>query len=261
MVRAGDRRWSALAGALSDALWVSRAEILKQDERSSVLAGDSAEGPIVVKSLVLDRARDGISRLFGMTRLMRQWRGAERLAALGFHVATPMALWRGLDDRGRCVESFAMRRLEGRTLLQHLAARDLPAGAEEAAAMQAGSDIAMIARSGLLNRDHKPSNLLLLPRTYAPNGEWGACRIAILDTVGVRRERSAVRAADRMLFSLIVECLGTGVAPRVRTKAAALRAARLGLGLPRSASRALRQSIEGRLARHGDPTPKVNPLA
>jgi hypothetical protein len=238
--------------------WAERAEWLKQDERSTVLAGDSAAGPVVVKSLLVDRPKDLLSRALGVTRLMRQWRGAEVLALRGFVVARPLVLWRGRDDAGRVVESLAMERHAGKTVLRHLADGDLSAEMEAAVARRIGEDVARLARLGLVNRDHKPSNLLLHPSE--PQAASLKPVIAILDTVGVRRSRSPREAAVRMLFGLTVECVGTGVLPRLSTRLTVVRAAAAGLGLPRREVAWLWLDVRERLGRHGDPRPRVDPL-
>lgn len=238
--------------------WHRAAAVLKRDERSSVLAGDSPLGPIVVKSLLLDRPKDWLSRAFGTTRLMRQWRGAEVLARHGFTVARPLILWRARDEQGRIIESLAMERLPGRTILQHLADRDLPPDVEAAVARRLGEDIARLARLGLVNRDHKPSNLLLIPPK--PQASSLKPSIAILDTVGIRRSRSPRDALVRMLFALTVECVGTNTLPRFSTRLTLTRAAAAGLNLPRSDIPWLWFDVRDRLACHGDPTPRVDPL-
>ncbi|MBL8747376.1 MAG: hypothetical protein JNK58_13605 [Phycisphaerae bacterium] len=246
---------AALASLCASEPWVGRSEKFKQDERSSVLSGETFVGPVVVKSMRLDRPLDSLRRRLGITRLTRQWKGAAFLDRHGFAVAPPLALWHGRDALGRPIQSLAMARLPGQTVLQHLADRDLPPEDESAAARIIGEDIARLALLGYVNRDHKPSNLLLLRNAVA----GAAPRIAILDTVGLRR-CGKWSALVRMLFELVVEPTGCRVEIPLRLSLTTLHAVVRAAELRPTDGARLRRAVRDRLAAHGDPTPRINPL-
>lgn len=254
IVKAVGESGAAAAACCATSEWTRHAQVLKRDQREWVIAGDTPSGAVVVKSMVLDRPLDALKRWLGITRLMRQWRGAEILGRHGFVVARPLALWRGRDERGRLVESLAMERLPGKTVLRHLHDRDLAPDDESAVARQIGKDIARLARLGLVNRDHKPSNLLVQPVA----GARGSV-VAIIDTVAIRRSRPRA-ALVHMLFELIVEPIGCGISVPLRLRLWVLRAAVDEMGWQRREIVRLRREVRERLAAHGDPTPKVNPL-
>lgn len=231
----------------ASAEWLGRAEVLKRDGRSSVLGGRIDGLPVVVKCLRLDRAKDALARVFGGTRGLRQWEGAGLLRARGFATAETLVLFRGRDARGRVVETLVMERVEGATLLESVA-RGLRL------ARSAGALAGAMARAGVRNRDLKPSNVIV-------RGADGA--LVQIDTVGVRGDSGA--GAGEMLFRLLVECVGVGVMPSRAERWRAVRAA-LGPGGAggrageRGAARALWREVALRLARHGDPRPKIDPL-
>jgi hypothetical protein len=241
--------------------WKRGATVLKHDERSTVLTGESSAGPVVVKSLLLDRPKDVLSRMFSVTRFVRQWGGAELLARHGFAVATPLALWRGRDEQGRLVESLAMERLSGKTVLRHLADRDLPRDEQFALARELGSQAARLALAGLVNRDHKPSNLIV-KSLAGVSGSVGASGsvVAILDTVAIRRARPRA-ALVHMLFELIVEPIGCRLEIPLGLRLAAVRSAVREAGWPRKEVTQLWRDVRAALLAHGDPTPRINPLA
>jgi hypothetical protein len=263
----------ALLRTLSDPAWAAAARVLKRDERSTVLRGDTPLGPVVVKSMLARPGLAGVvARATNRTRLARQWRGATLLRDRGFITPTPLALWRGVDAQGRPVESLALTWLEGDTLL-HLLARaiedptSLDHARRVALATAAGAHVARTLHAGLFNRDGKPSNLLVLapaPGTAASHGAEPT--IAVLDPVGVRplgllrRDR----ARRRMLFSLIVEPIGCGIDVPMRPRMEAMHAcvSRLTGTGPGDARRVVREdfrAIDQMLFEHGDPTPRIKP--
>jgi hypothetical protein len=231
--------------------------VLKEDRGLCVLAGDSPAGPVVVKRMVMERLGDRLKMALGWSRLARQWRGAEALARKGVAVARPIVLWRGRDERGRVVESLAMERVRGETVLRRMARRGVPPAERRALAEALGAQVGALARRGLMNRDHKPSNLVL-----RGDGPGAPATIVVLDTVAIRRSRPWP-ALVRMLFSLVVEPAGCGVgipaSLRLRAVRASVRAAGLP-GDPGAHARRLWHEVRDRLARHGDPTPRVDPL-
>lgn len=246
-----------VASLVASETWLDRAEVLKLDRRSTVLAGRIDALPAVVKSLRLDRIKDLLSRLFGTTRGARQWRGAMLLNQRGFAVPEQIVLFRG---RGiASVETLVMERVEGPTLLEVIAGRapSIDAAAPRLArlAALAGELVAAMSRAGLRNRDLKPSNVIVVPASPAVAAHRPYTLVQI-DTVGVEQRTDADRA--EMLFRLLVECVGTGNTPR---RALRWRAALAATDNEPARARVLWRDVEARLRRHGDPTPRVNPLA
>lgn len=243
--------------------WLARAQRLKVEGRSAVYAGRIDALPVIVKCLRLDRPKDVLSRAFGCTRGLRQWSGAALLASRGFPTPEMLVLARGRDARGRVIETLVMERVEGPTLLDVASGRAgagfCSAALRNALAREAGALAGAMAASGLRNRDLKASNVLV--GSVAEASSRRAWRLVQIDTVGVRADRAA--SVAEMLFRQLVECVGTGHTPsrtlRWRAVAAALEA-RGGLR-SRGAAKALWREVQSRLARHGDPTPRINPLS
>jgi hypothetical protein len=268
--RPGHARIKVLRATLADPLriaqlvssdaWLGSAQVLKRDERSSVLAGRVDSLPIIVKCVRLNRPKDTLSRITGTTRGLRQWHGGTLLARRGFDTPELLVLARGRDATGCLIETLVMERIEGQTLLEavaHSRAADrvepgAPAALSpitpEVLARQAGELAAWMSRAGLRNRDLKPSNIIVARTKDGP-------RLVQIDTVGVREDAGA--EVPEMLFRLLVECVGTGHTPcRTLRWRAALAAA----NGDTARAKTLWRNVESRLARHGDPTPKVNPL-
>lgn len=240
-----------LADELGSSAWLSRARVVKTDDRSSVLSGEVAGRGVIVKTLVTNPVRSRAPASIGKTRLNRQWRGAEMLIERGFPTVEPVLMWQGRSSRGHYAETLVMERVEGRTLLGALAGGALALGTQRELAEEAGRLTARLVKAGLFNRDHKPSNIIL--RDGASNGRG---RLVLIDTAGVTRLGS--HRPERMLFNLIVECVGTGTLPRRSVLLAGVKAYvdQVGDGEWREIWRA----VERMLAEHGDPTPKDDPL-
>lgn len=157
------------------------------------------------------------------------------------------------------VETLVMERLEGPTMLEVVAGRapavDDAAPRQSRLARAAGELVGAMSRAGLRNRDLKPSNVIVLasPESGATRGGY---TLAQIDTVGVSLRTDADRS--EMLFRLFVECVGTGNTPR---RALRWRAALAAADNEPARARVLWRDVEARLRRHGDPTPRVNPLA
>ena len=264
---------------------------LKHDAATLVMAAQMAGRPVVVKRWSLD----GLSKLkasLGAGRGQRHWAGAAWLAR--HKIATAPCLVLGhAADAGRRRDYLVMECLDGPTVLEVLRgarrrdAREMPradAGAgrdpgapaaqfggraigireELAIARELGRQISHMIAHGRFNRDHKPSNLIVVRRA-------GGMRVAVVDCVAIlplSRGGGAGQAVERMLASLVIEPLGDGVPPRRSLALATLRAV---LGLERGGGAAVRQagkrrmrglwmSIAARVSAHGDPTPKVKPL-
>jgi tRNA A-37 threonylcarbamoyl transferase component Bud32 len=255
----------ALARALTSAAWCDGARVLKKEAGAEVLAGDSAAGGVVVKSLRDSPGpANAIARLMRRSRLEREWSRSERLARAGIDVAPMLALWRWRDERGGWVESLAMRRVEGPTLLEAIANPPSELSARSALARAAGELVARVLAAGLFNRDQKPSNIIVARRDDGAGA--GAPVLVVIDPVGVR-SRGPMRASvarRRMLFSLIVEPIGCGIDVPMRPRMEAMHAcvSRLTGTGPGDVRRVVREdfrAIDQMLFEHGDPTPRTDP--
>jgi hypothetical protein len=214
-------------------------EILKRDSGSVVSAGVVRERGIVFKSRPVG-AWDRLRLTFGYAPEHRHWAGAEAVLAAGVDTARPLALAIVATDAGpRAV--LALEKLDGPTLLDVLARHE----ASPVLAAEAGRLAGLLSNAGWYNRDAKPSNWIV--RSVDPP------RLAMIDTVGVRRGRDDAA----MLASMLIEAIGTGVAPPPPLSLAALRAF---VGTAGGSVRMLWRAVKARIAQHGDPTPKINPL-
>ncbi len=259
LIRSSGERGAAIARASLDGEAMLGARVLKQDERVTVLAatlnigGDAVR--TVIKTWRLVRARDAANRLAGSTQALRHWRAARWLASIGVRTAEPWAVFRRRVG-GSLQETLAMEALPGRTLLHHLdeiarGVSALSALERHSIAAEVGAQIGAITGAGRFNRDHKPSNLIVVEG--APPG----ARVGVIDCVGIRPDRLRVGSA-RMLASLMIEPTGMGCVPP-RTLRMRCLAALLG-GSPRSARKAAWRAVGALIAEHGDPTPRVDPL-
>lgn len=263
MIR-GDR---TAAEQAADPAWAASAQTLKREPGSVVLRGtmtlNGAPREVVVKQRALTMMRRALARIGLRTQGMRHWDGAAWLTRTGVETAAPIALCHTTGPGGAS-EVLVMECLHGRSLLEHLddlcRGRCAWSGAERAAlAVTIGAQIDVITRAGRFNRDHKPSNLIVIersgPRGAAAGGGHG---IAVIDCVGIRRDRLRIGSA-RMLASLMIEPMGLG---RPAPRTLRMRCLR---GLMPEAGRAPRKAawraVAELIARHGDPTPRVDPLA
>lgn len=211
-------------------------------------------------------ARLGLDR----SRAARQWEGARVLRAAGVETARPFVLARCTwthDGVPRRAELVAVEWIEGRTLLEAIAG----ARGEDrrAIARRAGRLTARLTAGMILNRDHKPSNVIVVTPEHNRAPE-----LALIDTVGIRPGVLPDRASRRMLRDLMLEPTGVGHPPTPRDITGFLKGLEAGgfwpsRGVPDSQAarqqiRALRRelvrSVRQAIAEHGDPTPKVNPL-
>lgn len=254
-------RWSETIRAFTPA------RTLKREAHSAVFLGQLRGRDVVVKIVDLIGPIDRLASHVGLARLQRQWRGHERLATIGVATGQPICLAR-LEEPGTAPRLLlALQYVPGKSLLQHVADNDLTVKAEHRLAAALGRQIASIAMHRRYNRDHKLSNLIAVdPESAEPT-------IAVIDAAGVRhkRKRSRNNVAARMLFSAIVE--PTGLNLRVRRSLqirVALACAKKMLGEERSVkptreardlARHLLARARARLQLHGDPTPRINPLA
>jgi tRNA A-37 threonylcarbamoyl transferase component Bud32 len=242
--------------------------VLKQEGeavvRRATLRVAGAAREVVVKTRIGRGVAEAVKIAAGQGRLARQWRGAIVLGRLGVRTARPLALVRELGAASAS-ETLIMEALEGRSLLEHLAYRDLDPATERAVAEAVGAQLGRFAAGMRFNRDHKPSNLIVrIPRGGEPE-------IAVIDCVAVRFAPVGLGGVERMLASLVLEPIGCGCPPTVwemrrvvRAAARAMMTRRDGTGPVPGAVSALAWALWRAAAEiveaHGDPTPRVNPL-
>lgn len=268
-LEADGRAWAA---ALADGQWRQKARVLKRDGGTVVYRTRLLDREVVVKCWDMT-TKSRVQSLLGNTRGLRHWRGAARLRKCGVATAWTWALLRG-DDEGRRVESLVMEALSGRSLLQHMADRDLTVPEEHAVTAAVARDVARLLHRGLYNRDHKPSNLIVVDPARS------AAKVAVVDclaisTVGLLKGQEP---GLQMFTSLMLEPIGVGHPPRrtlilrfLTVLLEELELLKFGPSLElssRSARRDRRRAIPGlirqveaRIRDHGDPTPRVNPLS
>lgn len=273
-VAPGEPPGAAWRDALAESLGSGVA--LKQEggdrvRRVTLRIGGAAR-EVVVKSRLGRGVTEAVKAAAGQGRLARQWRGAAVLKKLGVRTARPFALVRHLGALSAS-ETLIMEALDGRSLLEHLAHRDLDPVTERAVAEAVGAQLALFAAGLRYNRDHKPSNLIV----SIPPG--GAPQIAVIDCVAVRLAPIGLGGVERMLASLVLEPTGCGCPPTPWEMRRVVRAAARAMLSRRSATEGTRAAppppapgAVGALAwalwraaaeiveAHGDPTPKINPL-
>ncbi|HEX8877683.1 MAG TPA: hypothetical protein VF777_13115 [Phycisphaerales bacterium] len=258
--------------------------VLKAEGNSFVARAELEGVALVIKSRQLGTIRERAKSLLRASRGFRQWRGARRLQRAGIPVARPIALLTqhgvapaeaAADARSLPLvhtwprEWLLLEEAPGKTLLHHLADRDLSVRDEHALARAVGVQVGAMLRANVCNRDHKPSNLIV---TF----DEGVPIVTLIDTVGIRRRGNPGEMA-RMLATLLIEPIGVGVPPRSavayrvlrdacaawleHTLARPLGAAKGDRKALRSMVRSMARRVDQYIRTHGDPTPKVNPLA
>ncbi len=248
------------ARALAGVDW-SKAELLSDKPGSSVwratLVVQKRPMAVVIKCEPIEGLKRRLQVLLGRSHAHRHWRGAELLKGHGFRTADPKAIVYGRRD-GRTIECLLMEALDGKTVLEHLAAGDLGVRGEHAAARAVGDLTRRLWQAGIYNRDHKGSNLMVV-------GGDPAC-IAVLDAVGLREADILERALDgdresvleKMSAKILIEASGCGVPPRRALQARFLKSAHPG---GHDETRRFADSVMGWVEAHGDPTPTHDPLA
>lgn len=210
---------------------------------------------VVVKAQRVEGVWGRVRDALGRTRLDRQWaRAALVRARCRAAVVGDIAVCSARDEGGARWTMLISERVEGDTLLRAMAAP--PAGrARRALARAAGALAAELARAGLMNRDLKPSNVIV---------RGGA--LVLIDLAGVARASpGGARVLAPMLASLVIEPSGCGVAIRRTDRSRAVRACVEAMGRElaadrRLARRGLWRAVDARVRAHGDPTPKHDPL-
>jgi len=256
-VRAASCDADAVIRELGGSAWGSSALIIKQGPRGMVAVGmirGAGEAPVVVKTHRLMTGRDKMAAWVGRSRLARQARGARSLERAGIATARTILWARGLDPSGS-VEILVLEFVPGVSLAHHVSRGDLTADERAKLTAALGSQIGRIAKAGLVNRDHKASNIVV-----RMGGTSGPAPV-VVDTVGIRRCHP--RAAQvRMLFALVIELIGLGIAPCRRERVAVVRNA----VLPTPEGRIdcdwkeLWRAVDALVRMHGDARPKDDPL-
>ncbi|MDP1663314.1 MAG: hypothetical protein Q8L55_15485 [Phycisphaerales bacterium] len=237
-------------------------QTLKTDGTVSVFAlpGENGAAGLVIKRWELRTLGARLKSAFKWSRAWRHWEGASRLTKAGVRTAACYAIARSKSDDGAALEWLIMDRLPGKTLLQHLADNDLPVQTQHRLAEAAACMIVELIKARLYNRDGKPSNLIVnLTNPQRPD-------IGIIDCVAIRPMPKGGGKSVDMLAALVIEPLGCRCQPRRALMMRALRSYAVASGnAPRASWRPARDSlwraVEAFVKAHGDPTPKVNPLA
>lgn len=183
-------------------------EVFKDEQRDRVGRVEMDGVQWVFKS----QRRHGMEawrRRLGGGPLWREWRQSRRLAAAGICVSSPVALIEKNDSDGR-QQILLLPFVGGVSLCHLLMGFELPAQwrglsnrQRRRVARMVGDQVGAIVSAGLVNRDHKPANLILTHACLAAT--QGSSRPAaspvVIDPVGLRR-----RTRRRTLRMLAVLC-------------------------------------------------------
>ncbi len=239
------------------------ATVLKRDGGSAVYRARMVNRDVVVKVREMRGLKERIKLWADNTRGVRHWNGAEWLMSQGIATARPYVL--AIERRPEGMrEWLVLRMLSGKTLLQHMADQDLSVKQEHSLARQLARQMYSLTMANRFNRDHKPSNLILVPDTEG-------FRPALIDCVGIRK---GGHMFWRMFHALAVEPTGLGILPRKAIRARVIRefnrvefetdpfyANGRNFRVLQRTRRVLWSIVSKSLNRHGNPTPVVNPLA
>ncbi len=229
---------------------------LKHDGPASVYRTTLLGCDLALKRLALSSPTARLKNFLHLSRSFRQWRGAGLLLSASIDTAAPILL--ATQRSSPPCEFIATEFIQGPTLLS-LFAQGLFTPALSAAL---GQHLARVTRAAhLFNRDHKPSNLIVTqpdPQPHPHCGTPDACRIIVLDTVGIRRisPASHLRFAARMLASLIIEPTGCGHPP----PESFIHDIATNYTNDKPDAARLTQTALHIRATHGDSTPRVSPL-
>jgi tRNA A-37 threonylcarbamoyl transferase component Bud32 len=262
------RVWGAALTAFDPAAAV----VLKRDAGTTVYRASILGRELVLKCWELRTPGSRVKAAFRASRAHRHWLGAHQLEALGVRTAHCYSLVTETRTGRHPRQWLVMELLPGKTVLQHMADRDLSVVQEHRLARALGRQVERIARGRYLNRDHKPSNLIVIDI----GGQEAETEVAVIDTVGIRKRRGLSKPGERvwrMLHALVVEPIGVGIPPRrglcMRVICEVLAAwqerfpdREQDIHSTHSGGRwILWNNVRASLQRHGDPTPRVDPLA
>lgn len=236
---------------------LANARVLKSEGKAWVRLIEVAGEKIVVKCRPLHTIRRRVQSLLGMGHAHRQWRGAALLKQSNILTAEPVLIARARINSLPC-ELLVLEYIPGPTLLELLndiaRARGPSVRQQHAIAQAVGASVFTLYKSKLHNRDHKPSNLVVVDK------ESLSPRIAVIDCVGVSRSRNHPCG---MLADLVIEPLGCACPPRLPLMLRAVRECLLPeqraprLGFDKSVFYMTTRIIE----KHPDPRPKTDPLS
>lgn len=255
VARASQADWGGACGAMEGGF------CFKDHDRGTVWRAELIGRECVVKCLRLGGPRRKVQAALRVSPAWRHWKQARWLGAHGFSTAEPLAIVRGRRDGpggSQEVECLVLQYLPGESVLEHMAMGDLPVRHQHYVAEAVARLACRLAHEGRVNRDAKPSNLIVTSLH-----ETGA-HLAAIDCGDLRRCRRDDEAAIvRMLASAAIEPMGCGCLPRlaVRMRAVCTAAEVLDPANPRTRAKRLWRAIERAVAGHGDPTPKDDPLA
>ncbi|MHB1155238.1 MAG: hypothetical protein ACYC26_00205 [Phycisphaerales bacterium] len=115
----------------------------------------------------------------------RQWRGAERLRNIGVRINEPVAL----VHEGRGKQALVLPYVDAVNLHEWLSAKPRAANVRLRVARAIGSQMGRITKAGWINRDHKPTNLMI-DAACEQRGE----QPVLIDLAGIRRRRGRLIA-------------------------------------------------------------------
>ncbi len=179
-----------------------RVEIYKQEAGGSVWRMEMQGRPWVVKSLP-GGVKTAAYELFRLSEGRRLWRGSAKLGKSGVRCIRPVLLaGRGICSVGG--QWLVMPFQSGTTLADRLAG----AGASDtwsprfrqvrlAIARRLGDQAGRLVAAGIVNRDHKPSNLIL---TDEPGDAIPAPVMIDLDGLRIKRSRGQVLRMLSVLY-------------------------------------------------------------
>lgn len=198
-----------------------------------------------------------IRYLLNHAPLHREIRGSEVLTNAGVRTAIPLAVYRGSG-----IQCLALRHVPGRTLLECMADATLSPKQRNAIAAAVGAQLRHMGDQGVMNRDHKPSNIIIDEHV---NDEP---LVTVIDPAGVFRAPVRGWGMPQMLASLMIEPTGCGISLHRRDILTVLHQVMRGTnaaGAPGFGHwptvRDLLGAARGIVMQHGNPTPAVNPLA
>ena len=203
------------ATELIRSLPVDGGRILKSDRRSDVRVHALQDREWVVKRYTVFAPKLWLYRFFRSSRCWREWRGAQRLGAAGVRSCTPLAIVHG-RHHGRASESLVLPFVPGRNVARWLKRHQDP-DERRRVADRLGQQLGLMCAAGIINRDHKASNVIIDASCAA-----GDVLPVIIDPAGLRRRRGD-RQAYRMA-ALLYLTAGRRVPVPMRAAVRCLRA-------------------------------------